>query len=298
MSFPLSFRTHEWKRVDRLWHNPLRQAEIIQKSWVYDYAQNVNNFTNSTIELSKELSKFWLKYSDISEYIKNKILWNIDTNELLLSKVSTEEIEMLSDLINKHILILLDVNENLKKVKSDETDFTQDVKIAFYKTLNLEMSLIPDYWRWSPELIDRYNTLFKIIQNNPEWWEIWKFKIEIQNNWIKFLDDRFILNLWNFWELSFDNVDKICISRWLDSVEKFLPSPDNLRKIYEFIISAWEENKEDLAKFLWLKVWKYWTNSKAWYLLNWMVYHFNLEDWVLSYSPKSTSYNVCGIKKY
>lgn len=298
MSFPLSFKTNEWKRVDRLWYNPIRQAEIIQKSWVYDYAQNVNTFTNSTIELSKELSKFWLKYSDISEYVKGKILWNINTDELLLSKVSKEEIEMLSDLINKHISIILDVNGDLKKLGIDENDFSQDVKIAFYKTLGLELSIIPDYWKWSPELTQRYNILSEVIQSNPDWWNEWKFKIELQNNWIKFLDNKFILNLWNFWELSFKDVEKIYEIRWVKSLEEFLPSSDELRKIYEFIISAWEENKQKLAKFLWLKIWNYWTNSKAGYLLNGMSYYLNLNDWILSYSPQTNIYNICWIKRY
>jgi hypothetical protein len=54
---------------------------------------------------------------------------------------------MLSDLINKHISIILDVNGDLKKLGIDENDFSQDVKIAFYKTLGLELSIIPDYWK-------------------------------------------------------------------------------------------------------------------------------------------------------
>lgn len=294
MSFPLSFKTNEWKRVDSFSYNPERQAEIIQKSWVYSYAHNVNDFTTSTINLSNELSKFWLKYSDISEYVKAKVLAKVDLDDFLSPKVSQEEIKMLNDLINRHITIILNVNDDLNKLKIDENDFSQDVKIAFYKIFDLDLSIIPDYWKWSPELIGRYNSLFEVIQSNPDWWNEWKFKIELQNNWIKFLDNKFMLNLWNLWELSFKDVEKMCESR----STIFLPSSDELRKIYEFITSAWEENKQKLAKFLWLKIWNYWTNSKAWYLLNGMAYYLNLEDWILSYSPQTNLYNICWVKRY
>lgn len=289
MSFPFSRNTHEWKRVERLWfHNWERQAEIIQKSWVYDYAHIVNDFVNSTLSLTGELSKFWLEYSDISAYIKGQFLNIVNEWESLnlSDKLSFDEQEMLMEFINRHIVIILDASKALPKVKSDEKDFSSDVKVAFLKTLWLEVSIITDLWRQTPELVERYNSLFKVIQSNPEWWETWKYKIEIIDEWINFIDSRFILNIsGSLWE-----------KKW-DEKEDF-PSSDDYRKIFEFTTSAWEENKSDLMKFLWLKPWKYWTNSKWGYLLKGFAYHHCLDTNLFSYSPQSTLYNTTSVTKY
>lgn len=289
MTFPYSQNTHEGKRVERLSNTPERQADILQKNWVYDYAQSINNFVNATLELTQELEKFWVTYAQVSPFIKKQVTTTDIIGERLEIPVhlSYSEKEMVMEYVNKYIDSILYASFALPSVKADEKDFALDSKKALFQVVGVELSIFPDNWKIEETLLPRVSALESVIRTNPEWWNTWKYKIEVTSKGIEFLDHRFILDV-N--ELNQNHTWKEANAiPW----NKHLPNNDIFGKIREFALSAWEENKDNLFTFLGLKNEKYWTSSSAGYLLGGMSYHYNFSDGVYSYSPQTNRYPIC-----
>lgn len=289
MTFPYSQNTYEGKRVERLSQTPQRQAENIQKSGVYEYALSVNNFVDATLELTQELEKFGISYAQVSPFIKNQITTTDIICETLEIPVhlSFSEKEMIMEYINKYIDAILYANSTLKWVSADEKDFWLDSKKALFQVVGVELSIFPDNWKIDEKLSQRVSALESTIASNPEWWNTWKYKIEITSKGIEFLDHRFILDVNDI------NQDHTWKEANAIPWNKHMPNNDVFGKIREFLLSAWEENKVNLFTFLGLKNEKYWTSSSAGYLLGGMSYHYNFEDGVYSYSPQSNRYPIC-----
>lgn len=294
MTFPYSQNTHEGKRLESFREcAPIRQAENLQRSWVYDYAHSVNNFVNATLALTQELEKFWITYAQVSPFIKNQISSTDMYGESLELpvEISFSEKEMIMEYIQAYIQNILYAQDTLEWVKADEKDFSRDLKKALYQTVGVELSFFPENWENDEKLMQRKNALQSVIDVNPEWWNIWKYKIEITQKGIEFLDSRFILDI----------NDLTHTHTWKETQSipgnKVLPNNDIFWKLRDFVLSAGEENKSQLLTFLGLKDEKYWTSSSAGYLLGGMSYHYNMQDWVFSYSPQSNRYPICLVTK-
>lgn len=289
MRFPYSQNTHEGNRVERLSQNPERQAEVLQKSWVYDYAHSVNNFVNATLELTQELEKFWVSYAQVSPFIKKQITTMDIIGETLEIPVhlSFSEKEMVMEYVQKYIDAILYASTTLKWVNVDEKDFWLDSKKALFQVVWVELSIFPDNWKTDEKLLPRVTALESVIASNPDWWNTWKYKIEITSKGIEFLDHRFILDV--------NDLNQAHTWKEANAIpwNKHLPNNDIFGKMREFLLSAWEENKENLFTFLGLKNEKYWTSSSAGYLLWGMSYHYNFDDGVYSYSPQTNRYPIC-----
>lgn len=161
---------------------------------------------------------------------------------------------------------------------------------------NPKLDNMPEAWKKDPELTKRYLSLMNVIEQNPEWWNEWKNKIEIKSDRIDFKDSFFSIALK-------DEEEKQKLLDWANvDLEKCfkLPSINVFEIITKFMLSAWEENYLKLRDFLWFKGnSKYWTSKLEqdsdidWYFYtDWNYYIFSdvspyFETWILDFHQNS-----------
>lgn len=170
---------------------------------------------------------------------------------------------------------------------------------------NPKLDNMPESWAKDPELMKRYLSLMNVIEENQEWWNEWKNKIEIKSDRIDLKD--------NFRSISLslkDEEEKQNLWNWAQvDLEKCfrLPSINSFEVITKFMLSAWEENYLKLRDFLWFKGdSKYWISELVqdsdidWYFYtDWNYYTFldvspYFETWILYYYENN---NIRFLKK-
>jgi len=177
-----------------------------------------------------------------------------------------ENIGLISDLESQQEFIWYKVEDKTSKMVNDLLNGEQLVPPP-----------IPDSWIWNEQLYIRYHFLVETIKNNPIWWNNWKDKIILHNNWIEFLEWKFTINL-NIFNTNDKNAIKL-INSWINIDElqyiyNFINSMDNsieksyLRKFLNIntdllYISSSKEELSDSYLYLNFVDWKiYWKNAE------------------------------------
>lgn len=235
----------------------------------------VSEYWNTYLELQETLSKFWLEYSDISDFVRSAT--QTLTKENLWEKVSNlsdEDLLEIESKAKKLREVVLNVKWSLDKLWIPDNEFNNEVE----KYLTNRLLILPESWKWDKDLELRFEDLIKVSESNPDWWNKWKWKINFHSKWI---------SLYNFsnWPITFSDSQSE-LSRW-DKIENIdtLPSYSELHKLRDFILSAWEENKQALMRFFWINSWFY-LSSTSWNILWWISRNrsklkkaFNIETW-------------------
>lgn len=177
-------------------------------------------------------------------------------------------------------------------------DVRADFNSVLGKKLFSEFWFIPEAWKDSVSLKDRYNTLISVIRNEKlpsDWWANWQSRINLLDNsimidWVRFsLNDEMIPNSLEWDVIAFDQF----ISTSHGSLIEVLPSLTDLQLVWKFVNSTWsDELKKDLMHFMWFSDWDYWTDREWGYLSPEMAYFYNVSDARYSYSPRTQKKHV------
>lgn len=221
------------------------------------------NLASDKISYVRALEKLFslptLTNQEVQQKVLSLIVWNQE-NKDGLDRDTLFEIQM--------------VQNKIQNLWIQFSDFEKDYKTLLAKTFPNSNKFIPASWVENEELSWKYSAFIALIERNPEWWNKWKYKIDLVDDGIIFDGKKLSLK-------DSESSDFTTLENWED-FENAIPSWGYFITLWKCLKDILKEDREELLSFFGLKADKYWTSSKWGLIIEWFAYFYDF--WTLLYS--------------